>query len=91
MEIDAALAEIYHANGLQPYWVENGRPGRRAEAIRGVLDDAASQGLEPKVFLAKAEIEKASHQSAKDYDDCLSIAKMWKDTFDEIAEAKRYI
>jgi len=46
-EIDAALGEIYHANGLQPYWLESGRPGRRAEAIRAVLDDAASQGLEP--------------------------------------------
>ena len=46
-EIDSALSEIYHANGLQPYWLENGRPGRRAEAIRVVLDDAASQGLEP--------------------------------------------
>jgi len=47
MEIDAALAEIYHANGLQPYWLENGRPSQRAEAIKSVLDDAASQGLEP--------------------------------------------
>jgi len=46
-EIDTVLAEIYHANDLKPYWLENGHPTRRAEAIKAVLDDARSQGLDP--------------------------------------------
>lgn len=53
VEIDAALAEIYQANTLQPYWIENGQPGRRAEAIRAVLDDALSHGLEPKSYFTR--------------------------------------
>jgi len=49
-EIDTVLAEIYHANDLKPYWLENGHPTKRAEAIRAVLDDASSQGLDPEDY-----------------------------------------
>lgn len=46
-DIDMALSDIYHANNLQPYWIENDRPGKRAAAIMAVLDDAHSHGLDP--------------------------------------------
>ncbi len=46
-DIDGLLTQIYHANGLQPYWIEDGRPGPRAADILAVLEDAQSHGLEP--------------------------------------------
>lgn len=46
-EIDKRLAEIYHDNGLQPFWIENGKPTRRAADIISILEDAQSHGLDP--------------------------------------------
>jgi murein L,D-transpeptidase YcbB/YkuD len=45
--IDARIAELYHANDLQPFWIEDGKPGQRAVAIRAALADAGSHGLDP--------------------------------------------
>jgi len=49
--IDAKLAELYHTNELRPFWIEDGRPGRSAVAIRDALVDASSHGLEPDSYL----------------------------------------
>jgi murein L,D-transpeptidase YcbB/YkuD len=46
-EIDNALSEIYHDNNLQPFWIEDGKPGPRAADIVFVLKDAESHGLNP--------------------------------------------
>ena len=46
-DIDKALTEIYYANGLQPFWIEEGRPGTRATEILAVLEQAGSHGLNP--------------------------------------------
>mgnify|MGYP001814866234 CR=1 FL=1 len=46
-EIDKRLAEIYHNNGLQPFWIENGKPSQRAADIISILEDAESHGLDP--------------------------------------------
>jgi len=46
-EIDTLLADMYHANGLKPYWLDGDSPSDRAKGILAVLDDAASQGLDP--------------------------------------------
>ncbi|MBE9520446.1 MAG: hypothetical protein IME97_04890, partial [Proteobacteria bacterium] len=46
-EIDNSLSEIYHDNKLQPFWIEDGKPGPRAADIFFVLKDAESHGLNP--------------------------------------------
>ncbi len=46
-EIDNSLSEIYHDNKLQPFWIEDGKPGPRAADILAVLKDAESHGLNP--------------------------------------------
>ena len=46
-DINKSLAEIYHSNGLQPFWIENGKPSQRAADIISVLADAESHGLVP--------------------------------------------
>ncbi|MEA1890865.1 MAG: L,D-transpeptidase family protein [Pseudomonadota bacterium] len=46
-DINKSLTEIYHSNGLQPFWIENGKPSQRAADIISVLADAESQGLDP--------------------------------------------
>ena len=46
-DIDKRLTEIYYDNELQPFWIEDGKPGPRAADILAVLEDAESQGLNP--------------------------------------------
>ena len=46
-DIDGSLSDIYHSNGLQPFWIENGKPSKRAKDIISVLEDAGSHGLVP--------------------------------------------
>ena len=46
-DIDKSLSDIYHSNGLQPFWIENGKPSKRARDIISVLEDAGSHGLVP--------------------------------------------
>lgn len=46
-EIDKNLTDIYHNNGLQPFWIENGKASKRANDIIRVLEDAGSHGLVP--------------------------------------------
>lgn len=45
--VDQGLREIYSRNNMQPFWIVNGKPGVRAQAIRAVLEDAVSHGLNP--------------------------------------------
>ena len=45
--IDKRLTELYHGNGLQPFWIVDGKPGPRAVETLAVLEDAESQGLVP--------------------------------------------
>jgi murein L,D-transpeptidase YcbB/YkuD len=47
VDIDKRLTEIYYDNGLQPFWIEGGKPGPRAADLLAVLDDAESHGLVP--------------------------------------------
>ena len=44
-DIDKRLTELYHGNGLQPFWIVDGKPGPRAAETLAVLEDAESQGL----------------------------------------------
>ncbi len=46
-DVDKSLTELYHANELQPFWIEEGRPGTRATEILAVLEEAGSHGLDP--------------------------------------------
>jgi murein L,D-transpeptidase YcbB/YkuD len=46
-DIDKRLTEIYYGSELQPFWIEDGKPGPRAADILAVLEDAESQGLNP--------------------------------------------
>ena len=46
-EIDKLLTELYHNNKLQPFWIEDGKPGQRAVDIVSVLKEAESHGLNP--------------------------------------------
>lgn len=51
-EIDETLLTLYRDNGFQPFWIENGRPGRHGEDIREVLRDAGKHGLDPSHYLS---------------------------------------
>jgi murein L,D-transpeptidase YcbB/YkuD len=51
-DIDNKLTEIYHGNGLQPFWIKDGMPSSRAIDIISVLDDAGSHGLDPANYFA---------------------------------------
>ncbi len=46
-EIDKRLIEMYHGNGLQLFWIEGGKPGKRADDILTVLTNAGNHGLDP--------------------------------------------
>jgi len=46
-DIDNKLAELYHGNGLQPFWIRDGMPDKRAADILAVLEDVESHGLHP--------------------------------------------
>jgi murein L,D-transpeptidase YcbB/YkuD len=46
-DIDKSLADIYTSNGLQPFWIKDGKPSQRAADIIKVLADAESHGLDP--------------------------------------------
>ncbi len=50
-DIDKRLTEMYHGNRLKPFWIVDGKPGRRAVDTLAVLDDAESQGLVPNDYL----------------------------------------
>ena len=52
-EIDEALLALYRENGFQPFWIENGRPGKHGEDIRDVLRDAGQHGLDPSLYLSR--------------------------------------
>ena len=41
------LTELYYDNGLQPFWIKDGKPSSRAYDILAVLEDAESHGLDP--------------------------------------------
>lgn len=46
-DIDKRLTEIYHGNGLQPFWIIDGKPSPRAADILAGLEDAKNHGLDP--------------------------------------------
>lgn len=52
-EIDETLRSLYQENGFQPFWIENGRPGRHGEDIREALRDAGKHGLDPAHYLSR--------------------------------------
>lgn len=53
-EIDTLLRGMYQANGFIPYWLDNGLPSGRARAVKSVIDDALSHGLDPESYFASA-------------------------------------
>ncbi|MGB5282446.1 MAG: hypothetical protein WBN37_14115, partial [Arenicellales bacterium] len=46
-DLDGSLSDLYHSNELQPFWIENGKPSKRAEDIISALENAGSHGLVP--------------------------------------------
>ena len=50
-EIDEKLSAIYQRNNYQPFWIENGRIGQRAHAIREVLLKSGEHGLKQGDYL----------------------------------------
>jgi len=46
-DINKALNEIYSSNGLQLFWIEDGKLSQRAVDIITILSDAGSHGLDP--------------------------------------------
>ncbi len=46
-DIDKRIAKLYHADGLQLFWIKNEKPDARAVQILDALKDAGSQGLAP--------------------------------------------
>ncbi len=52
-EIDKILVQIYRNNGLQPYWIKDGRPGQSAKDIFDTLKNANRHGLNPSSYLLR--------------------------------------
>ncbi|RLB67584.1 MAG: hypothetical protein DRH08_03300 [Deltaproteobacteria bacterium] len=52
-DIDKSLSGLYQGNGLQPFWIKNGKPDSRAADILAVLEDAESHGLDPASYYTK--------------------------------------
>ncbi len=50
-DIDSRLTELYHSNGLQPFWIIDGQPSQRAADVLSVLEDAKRHGLDPADYL----------------------------------------
>jgi len=50
-EIDKILVQIYRDNGLQPYWITDGRPNQSARDIHETLGSASKHGLTPSSYL----------------------------------------
>jgi L,D-transpeptidase YcbB len=46
-DIDKRLTDLYHTNGLQPFWIKDDKPGPRGANILAALEDAESHGLDP--------------------------------------------
>ncbi len=46
-DIDKRLSQIYTANGIQLFWIKQGRPDARGVEILEVLKEAGTQGLDP--------------------------------------------
>jgi len=49
-EIDKGLSDIYHGNLLQPFWIRDGKPDKRASGILAALEDAETHGLDPNSY-----------------------------------------
>ena len=65
-DIDKSLTEIYHSNGLQPFWIENGKPSQRALDIISVLGDAKNHGLEPNSYFLDGIVQYTDSKNAAD-------------------------
>ena len=64
-DIDKSLTEIYSSNGLQPFWIQDGKPSQRATDIINVLADAESHGLDPiSYFVDRINFYKNSKDAA---------------------------
>lgn len=54
--IDKALTDIYHENGLHPFWVSAQGPGKKAEIMLSTVKAAYTEGLNPENYrLSKIE------------------------------------
>ena len=54
--IDKALTDIYHENGLNPFWVSAQGPGKKAEIMLSTVKSAYTEGLNPENYrLSKIE------------------------------------
>lgn len=51
-DINQILIDVYTENDLQPFWIENGEPSKRAMEIMRVLKDAGSEGLNPRSYFS---------------------------------------
>ncbi|MCK5360563.1 MAG: hypothetical protein KAJ95_08040, partial [Gammaproteobacteria bacterium] len=65
-DIDTRLTDIYNSNGLQPFWIENGKPSQRALDIISVLADAKNHGLEPNSYFLDGIVQYTESKTAAD-------------------------
>ena len=65
-DIDISLTDIYHSNGLQPFWIEKGKPSQRALDIISVLGDAKNHGLHPNSYFLDGIVQYTESKSAAD-------------------------
>jgi murein L,D-transpeptidase YcbB/YkuD len=65
-DIDRSLTDIYHSNGLQPFWVENGKPSQRAADIISVLEDSKNHGLDPNSYFLDGIVQYTDSKDAAD-------------------------
>lgn len=64
--IDKNLTDIYHSNGLQPFWIENGKPSQRAVDIINVLEDSKNHGLDPNSYFLDGIVQYTDSKQAAD-------------------------
>jgi L,D-transpeptidase YcbB len=65
-DIDKSLTDVYQSNGLQPFWIENGKPSQRALDIISVLEDAKNHGLDPNSYFLDGIVQYTNSTDAAD-------------------------
>lgn len=50
-DIDKTLIQIYRSNGLQPFWIRDGKPAQAGMDIYAALKNADQHGLNPSSYL----------------------------------------
>ncbi len=64
--IDKAVTAIYQANGMQPFWIENGKLSQRGIDIMNVLKDSENHGLDSNSYYLDGIVQYTGSNNSDD-------------------------